>query len=185
MRGGAWACRGGARGCKGGMRQASALWPTCAARVDESGRSTLGVKVQSSSSLAACTPRSRRRSASRLVAHFSHRRAMSSSGYPPSLSSSRWGLDEHCRSPSASRSSSSSAPAYSSRGWRHPARVAVRCRSSIRCRPAEVTRRAGVRHDEMRRCRGGWRRRCRGGCGGDAPGAQQLTSGRRAVRVDP
>ena len=36
---------------------------------------SLGVKVQSSSSVAACTPRSRRRSASRLEAHFSHRRA--------------------------------------------------------------------------------------------------------------
>jgi len=36
---------------------------------------SLGVKVHSSSSLAACTPRSWRRSASRLEAHLSHRRA--------------------------------------------------------------------------------------------------------------
>jgi hypothetical protein len=101
-----------------GVRQGLTQWPACAARADESGRSTLGWKVHSSSSLAACTSRSWQRSASRLEAHLSHRRAMSSSGPPPPLGAwrvcaavTRWGLNEQCRSSSSSRCASVGAPA--------------------------------------------------------------------------
>ena len=115
------------RRCKGGAGLVPALWPACAARVDESGRSTLGWKVHSSSSLAACTSRSRWMVASRLEAHRSHRRAMSTAGDPPPLGASRvcaalsrCGLKEQCRSSSSSRCAAVGAPAYASRGWRHP-----------------------------------------------------------------